>query len=98
MSAKPAISEKSFQSQVIQLARLRGWRVHHIHDSRKSSGSGWPDLSMIRGGRFVAAELKVGGNRPTAEQVEWLADLSECGLETFLWRPSDFEEIERTLR
>ncbi len=98
MSARPAISERDFMAQVIQLARLHHWRVHHIHDSRKSSGSGWPDLSMLRDGRYVAAELKVGSNRPTAAQREWLEALGKCGLETFLWRPSDFEEIERTLR
>ncbi len=98
MSAKPAVSEKNFMAQVIHIAKLRKWKVMHIHDSRKSSGSGWPDLAMVRAGRFVAAELKVGVNRPTADQLEWLEDLAGCGLETFLWRPSDFEEIERTLR
>ncbi len=98
MSAKPAVSEKNFMAQVIQLARLRKWKVHHIHDSRKSSGSGWPDLSMVRDGRFIAAEVKTEKGRATAAQLEWLEALAGCGLETFLWRPSDFEEIERTLR
>ena len=33
----PPVSEASFQSAVIDLARLCGWRVAHFHDSSQTS-------------------------------------------------------------
>lgn len=95
---RPKITEKAFQQQVMDYARLRGWLVMHVRDSRKSAGTGWPDLSMVRDGRFVAAELKTENGKPTPAQLEWLEALGECGVETHLWRPSMWNEIQETLK
>ena len=46
------MSEAEFQAQVVELARLRGWRTHHHYDSRRST-PGWPDLVMVRRGRMA---------------------------------------------
>lgn len=92
-----AFTEKAFQEQVLDLARLSGWRCYHTHDSRRSA-PGFPDLVLCRPPVIVFAELKteVGKTRP--EQREWLAALGGCGgVEARLWRPSDWKEIERTL-
>ena len=56
---RPAISEKEFMAQVIQLAQLCGWRLYHTHNSQRSVG-GFPDLLLLRGRSLVVAELKVG--------------------------------------
>lgn len=90
-----AISEKDWQSQVIEVAGVGGWRHYHTHDSRRSA-KGFPDLVFVRD-RVVYAELKseIGQLRP--EQVEWLEALAAAGQEAYLWRPSDRAEMESVL-
>ena len=96
MQALPKITEKEFMSQVIQLARLCGWKVYHTHDSRRSV-AGFPDLVLLRQGVLIVAELKVGKNQPTAEQAEWLRSFHAVGGRVFVWYPEHWTEIEREL-
>jgi hypothetical protein len=101
-------SEAGFTAAVIDLARYCGWRVLHLHDSRRQvSGGvlvgdldarGWPDVFAVRGPRRLAAELKTGRRKVTAAQRAWLAALEEAGVEVHVWYPSMWDEIERTLR
>jgi hypothetical protein len=92
-----AISEAEFTTQVVQLFQLRGWMVVHIRPAKTAKGyrtpyegdPGLPDIIASRLGRTILAELKVGKNRPTEEQREWL-DASSG----YLWYPSDWSEIE----
>lgn len=92
------VGERDFQALVVQLARLRGWRVYHTFDSRRSP-AGFPDLVLARPPRLVIAELKSEKGRVADEQREWLRDFLACGVfETKLWRPSDWQEIEDVLR
>lgn len=90
-----AATEKGFQRVVIEYARLRGWNIYHTHDSRRSP-AGFPDLVLVRE-RVVFAELKSERGRLTVEQRAWLAALRTAGVEVFCWRPSQWDEIERTL-
>lgn len=91
-------TERAFQAQVIELARLCGWRVHHQW-SAVHSPAGWPDLVLCRPPRLVIAELKAEDGVLTPAQETWIALLRACpGVETFVWRPSDWDEISRTLR
>lgn len=92
-----AISEKAFQANVERLARYLGWRAYHTHDSRRSS-AGFPDLVLLRDTRVLVAELKSETGRVRAEQREWLEAFELAGVEAHLWRPSDWADIERTLR
>ncbi len=105
------ISEKEFQSQVITYAKLRQWKVASFRKVRvqrndgstywetpvAADGAGWPDLVLTRGKRKLAVELKVPPNKPTAEQVEWLASLRATGDETYIWYPKDWGTIDATL-
>jgi len=90
--------EKDFMRQVTELAQWHGWRVYHTHDSRRSA-PGFPDLTMVRGGRMVFAELKVGRNKLTDHQEEWIASLKTVGrpVEAYAWWPRHWEEIEKIL-
>ncbi len=90
-----AMSEKEFQSQVIQLARLRGWLCYHTRDSRKSA-KGFPDLVLVRD-RLLFAELKTDSGKVTAEQQYWLDAINEAGGTACIWRPTDWKAIEREL-
>lgn len=100
-------TEASFTAQVLQLAKIRGWRTAHFRPGRtergwrtavSGDGKGFPDLVMLRGARVVVAELKVNKNPPTAEQRQWIeAWLGVPASEAFVWRPEDWDEICRVL-
>ncbi len=90
------VSETAFQDSVTDLAKLRGWKWYHTHDSRRSQ-SGWPDLVLIRPPRLLIRELKREGENPTEEQAWWLEALRRCGIDVGVWRPSDWPEIEVSL-
>jgi thiol:disulfide interchange protein len=92
----PRITEKQFMAQVLRLAHLCHWRTYHTHDSRRSV-AGFPDLVLLRGPRVVVAELKVGRNRPTPAQVEWLESWRAAGVPAYLWTPAEWGEIEAVL-
>ena len=107
-----SLTEQQFQKQVVQLAKLYKWRVAHFRCVRVQrrggavyyetpvgvDGKGWPDLVMLRGNRLVVAELKVGKNKTTPEQDAWLAAFRSFeDAEVYLWRPSDWHEIESVL-
>jgi hypothetical protein len=90
-------SEKQFMAEVRDLLKMAGWRSYHTHDSRKSD-AGFPDLVAVRGPRVVWIELKAEGGKATAAQLNWLEDLKAADQEVYLWRPSDWPEIVRTIR
>lgn len=90
-------TEREFQEQVVQLARLLGWAVYHPWLSVKST-QGWPDLAMAKRGRLVLAELKSEKGQLSDAQAGWLDLLrTVSGIEVFCWRPSDWDTIERVL-
>lgn len=92
-----AKTEKEFQAQVNKEFRTFGWKPYHTHNSRKSA-AGFPDLCAGRIGLVVVAELKVGDNAPTAEQVEWLNFWKSAGVPTYLWYPKDWADIAAVAR
>lgn len=92
------INEKDFMAQVIALSKLFSWESYHTQFSIRSA-RGWPDLSLCRPPRLILAELKSDAGKLTAAQERWLDLLGQCpGVEVYLWRPADFETIERVLR
>ncbi len=91
------ITERQFQSQVEVLAKLYGWKYYHPWNSMHSV-RGYPDLTMVRGDRLIFAELKTEKGTVTNKQEEWLDALDTAGAETYVWRPSDWPQIEETLR
>jgi hypothetical protein len=99
------VSEAAFQDQVIQLAHVYGWRVAHFRPAQTSKGwrtavaadgKGFPDLVLVRD-RLIVAELKARTGRPTPEQHAWLEATARAGVETYMWRPADLDEIGRVL-
>jgi len=94
----PPIKEKEFLQQVRDLAKLCGWLVYHTYDSRRSP-EGFPDLVLVRGNRIIFAELKAAKGKVTPNQRVWLNALEKVqGVETYLWRPADWDEIVEALR
>tara|TARA_R110002167_G_scaffold12153_6_gene52106 strand:+ start:2335 stop:2685 length:351 start_codon:yes stop_codon:yes gene_type:complete len=102
------MTEAEFESAVVDLAHLYGWRAvghrtmrtkHGFATGWKYDGTGWPDLTLTHERGFVImAELKVPPNKLSTEQVVWadhltaLADASS-GIHYAEWRPADGDEI-----
>ena len=106
------MDEASFQAGVIEYARLNGWLVFHVSDSRKEVirggvsrlvgdqlAKGWPDLALVhpKRGLFLVRELKSDRGRLRPEQKEWLDALRAAGVDVDVWRPRDLPDIERVL-
>jgi hypothetical protein len=104
------VTEAEWQAQVIELAQLLGWRHLHVRRSIGKGRSwvtatnvdGWPDLFLwnVRrpGAGLVALELKSDAGKPTAEQVQVLAELEAAGVRTMIARPSDLDAVHAMLR
>lgn len=101
----PRLTEKEFQAQVIQLARLMGYRMTHFRPARTARGwctpiigdPGFVDLVLAKPGRVLMPELKVPPNKTTADQDEWLRVLDGATVWAGVWEPKDWPEIERKL-
>ena len=95
--------ERELQSQVVQLARLLGWRVYHSRPAQYADGrwttpitgdTGLPDLILCKPPRLIFAELKSEQGRLSDAQRQWLHALDHCpNVEVYVWRPSDWELI-----
>ncbi len=102
------ISEKVFTAQVIALLRWYKWRCAHFRPGKtqrgrwvtavSGDGVGFPDIFALRGNRRIMAELKASKGKPSPEQLEWLRVAGQAGIETYVWRPKDIDEIERVLK
>jgi hypothetical protein len=106
----PPITEAAFLRQVLDLAKLRGWRTAHFRPAQTSrgwrtavqgDGAGFPDLVLLRGGHMIVAEVKRGPKfKPTAAQCAWLAAFLEIDAPNVMvavWTPDDWAMIERLL-
>jgi len=96
----PPESEESFQRRVLEFARLMGWSLrYHTFDSRKSA-PGFPDLVLVRAPRVVFAECKTdyAPKELVGAQRLWMHELLRCpGIEYYIFRPRNWQEIERIL-
>jgi len=101
-----SMTEVDWQRQVTEYARLRGWRWCHFRASRRADGSwrtavagdgaGWPDCVFVKD-RVVLAELKSESGKLSPVQREWVDALEHAQAEVYVWRPSDWPEVERVL-
>jgi len=83
-------TEGVLQRQVEQLCGdLKLW-YHHVHDSRASSGAGWPDLVIIGPGGVIFRELKGPEGSMSPWQIYVLRSLARAGCDAGTWRPEDW--------
>ena len=94
-------TEKEFGDNVEKFAKARGWLVHRDPTWRPTcTNAGYPDLTMLRDRVLIFAELKrEKGGRLTPDQVEWLGEIERIGtpVRAYVWRPSDWNQIEKVL-
>lgn len=100
------MTERAFQSTVVELAKWGKWLVHAERAAINRSGrwstpiqghKGFCDLVMVRGSELIFAELKTDEGKLTAAQREWLNALQGAGVEAVIWRPGDLEMVKRRL-
>jgi hypothetical protein len=94
VNASDVTSEGDFQTSVVRQARLLGWCVYYVPNSRRSP-EGYPDLTLARDGVVHFWELKAAKGRVSPAQETWLHHLGPAAR---VFRPSDMDEIERMLR
>lgn len=97
------LTEKDFTKQVLEVAKRFGWMAVHFLPARVGKenrpvtaylgdGKGFFDIVAVRE-RVVFAELKIGSNKQTAEQLAWSRQAVVAGTEAYLWRPDDYDDI-----
>jgi hypothetical protein len=92
------ISERDLTAYVRDVARTCGWLRYHTWKSIHSP-AGFPDEVLVRPPRLVFAELKSASGRLKPEQEAWLEALQQVpGVDVFVWRPDDMDEIAEALR
>jgi hypothetical protein len=98
-------SEKLFMDQVMQIAKMNSWLIHHPtpHQVRpgvfRSDGAGVPDLMLVSttGRGIIWAELKTEAGKLTPIQKQWGNSIKANGGEYYVWRPSQLSLIATRL-
>lgn len=87
------------------MAKLGGWRRAHFRKAMTrrgnwvtavgGDGKGFPDLFLANVGRrlALAAELKTGCGRRTADQEIWADVFWSVGVPCYCWHPRDWCEL-----
>lgn len=97
--------EADWQRDIIQLAQTLGWKVAHFRPAMTKhgwktavagDGAGFPDICLVRD-RIVFAELKNETRALDEPQLEWQAALEVAGVETYVWRPQDLDDVMAVL-
>ena len=104
-----AWTEDMLLANVRNQAMATGHLFYHTRYSLKSE-AGFPDVCITGNARLIFAELKREGKWPTEGrfskgavprwikgQREWLVALRESGAETYIWWPSDTQDITNIL-
>ena len=105
----PHVSEAAFQGALIGLAQATGWMVAHFRPVEDkdgvwrtavaADGKGFPDLVLVHRRRGVIfAELKSHRGVLSDEQRVWRDQLVAAGASWHVWKPADWDEIEKYLK
>ena len=105
MSAVLAMTEREWQSRVVDLVKVLGYRYAHFRPAQTARGwrtamsgdAGFPDMVIVGRGRLIFAELKGEKTRVQSEQLAWARDIKAAGAECYLWRPAQWDEVVRVL-
>jgi hypothetical protein len=89
MTVLAPLREEDFQQQIIELARMYGWRVAHFRAAQTArgwrtpvaaDGAGFPDLVLVRDAELIFAELKTDRGRLRPDQGVWIAAFEQVAV------------------
>jgi VRR-NUC domain-containing protein len=85
------VTEADLMEAIRRICQLLGIRAFHVADSRRSWGSGFPDLVMVgtRGVIYRECKGREGVLRP--DQRAWGSALAAAGGDWAVWRPADLQ-------
>lgn len=87
------LTEKQFQQQIVDMARILGWRTYH-NLYAIGSDPGYPDLTLVHPQYGVLwLELKGSKGRVSPAQEAWIADLRAAGQQAHIVYPGDFDAV-----
>jgi hypothetical protein len=101
--------EEEFLKQVLEYAKIRGWRTAHFRPGMMANGryvtpgqgdwKGFPDVVAVRDSRLIFSELKKDDGEMSPEQVEWMLHLwsVKAKPECTLWTPHRWPLIQASL-
>ena len=70
------LTEKQLSDNIVSLARALGYLVHRDPTWRATgTDAGYPDLTLVRGGRIIFAELKAEKGKLTGTQGDWCNEI-----------------------
>lgn len=109
------MTENALQDAILETAALLRWLCMHPRPARTSTGwrtaaqgngaAGYPDLTLVRNGYLIFAELKSATGKLAPAQRVWMDELllvsmAEDRVLTFLWTPDLWLDgtVERVLR
>lgn len=80
------IGRRGWQQEITDTFKAAGWGfIYHTYDSRHSP-AGFPDTIIPGAARIIVIEAKVGNNKASVLQIEWLKEFAKSGALTFcLW-------------
>ena len=95
LDASTLVGETALQDSFVQAAEDLGWIPHHTPDSRRSKGSGFPDL-VLRHDEippYIAVfELKTKSGRIREGQPPWIEAFRRAGVPAMIARlPQDWD-------
>mgnify|MGYP003615764181 FL=1 len=90
--------EKDLQTQCLRYVKAlqkQGVPIIAINQHGSAfSARGVPDIIMCINGKFIAVELKVGNNKPTPLQEDYIAMINQAnGSAYVLYSLDDFKEV-----
>ncbi len=99
------MTEADWQRRVIDALKLFQWRYAHFRPAQTAKGwrtamtgdKGFPDLVAVKPPRVLFIELKSDSGKLRDDQILWIGELRESGVECYVWRPKDWETVFRTL-
>lgn len=100
--AQTPVGGRAWEDQVIELARLYGWRVAHFRAARTAKGwrtpvgadgAGFFDLVLVRGPDLLFVELKADTARLTDEQRAWFDAIAPV-VEAVAKMLPDYDRVE----
>lgn len=89
------MTEAEFQKRITDYLDWRKILWYHVNDSRKDK-KGFPDLVIV-GKHVIFAELKSEKGKVSPDQEKWLSALLAAGQQAYIWKPSNWTDVQALL-